>query len=189
MKLFSEKCRGFTLVEALIATGVSSMVLAGLMFGAVALMRSFSASEDYSTASSDQIRILDYISRDVRRALSMSVSSSPTTLTLTVPDQYTSAAPSRTFCVPVVSKTSIKYGTTPPTIKFYLSGTSFVREESGVQKVIATDVSDFVPAFDASDPKGKTVLTTVTFSPIYRMSASTVSRAGTTISSRAVMRN
>lgn len=183
----------FTLVETMVGAAVASIVLAVLATGSIALMRSYNASEDYSTAQADQLRVLDYISRDVRRALSVSVTASPTKLTLTVPDQYAAAAPNRKFRAPTMTaqgKTlTATYGTTPITVSYYVSGSNFVREESGALTVIATGVSDFQPVFNSTDPAGKTVNTTLTFAPIFRRFLSSDARTATTMTSRAVMRN
>lgn len=183
----------FTLVETLVGAAVASIVLAMLATGSIALMRSYSASEDYSTAQADQLRVLDYISRDVRRALSVSVTSSPTTLTLTVPDQYASAAPSRTFRAPTMTlqgnNLTAAYGATPITVSYYVSGSDFVRQEGGALTVIATEVSDFLPVLDSTDPAGKTVNTTLTFAASFRRFLSADAKTATTMTSRAVIRN
>ena len=188
-------CAAFTLVEAMIGAAVSSIVLATLFTGGIALMRSFNASEDYSTAQTDQLRVLDYISRDVRRALTVTVTTSPSKLTLTVPDQYAAADPSRTFRTPTMtvptegSFLGATYGTTPVTVSYYVSGSSFVRDEGGALTVIANGVTDFQPVFNATDPAEKTVNTTLTFAPIFRRFLSSDARTATTLTSRAVMRN
>jgi Tfp pilus assembly protein PilW len=185
--------QAFTLVEAMIGAVVSSILLAALAAGSIALMRSYNASEDYSTAQTDQLRVLDYISRDVRRALTATVTVSPPRLTLTVPDQYAAADPNRTFKAPTLttqgSFLGATYGTTPVTVSYYVTGSNFVRDESGTLTVIAKGVSDFQPVFDSADAAGKTVRTTLTFAPIFRRLVSSDARTATTLTSRAVMRN
>ena len=183
----------YTLVEAMMGMAVSSIVLAALATGGISLLRSYNASEDFSTAQSDQLRVLDYISRDVRRALTVTVTSIPAQLTLTVPDQYAAANPDRTFRTPTMTTQGTvlgaTYGTTPVTVSYYVSGSNFVRSENSVLTVIATGVSDFQPVFDPADPAGKTVKTTLTFAPIFRSVLTSNARASTSLTSRAVMRN
>lgn len=179
---------GFTLVELMVAMAVYSMLFAALAGGAIALQRSFSATEKYSKSVSDQSRILDYVARDVRRASAVAITQSSKRLDLTVPDQYANAAPSRTFRTPSVSMTAVTYGTTPGTISYYITGSNCIREEGGVAKVIATDVADFQLTFDNSDPSGKVVATTLTFAPKYQMQETASARSSATLTNRATLR-
>lgn len=188
-KLFrSKKARGFTLIEVMVAAAVYSMLFAALAGGAVALQRAFGATGQYSKSLSDQLRILDYVARDVRLASSVAITQNSMKLTLTRPDQYANAAPSRTFRTPAVSMTAVTYGSTPVSISYYISGSNCIREENGSIKVIATDVADFQLTFDNSDPSGKVVATTITFSPKYQRSETATARSGTTLTSRTTLR-
>jgi prepilin-type N-terminal cleavage/methylation domain-containing protein len=176
---------GFTLVETLVASMVASIVFAGLAMGTISLSRAFKASEDFSDSTISQARILDYLGRDVRRALTVTVTSNPVKLTLTVPDQYIGTAPLRTFRDPAVTLTSANYGTAPVTISYFLSGKNFVREENGAANVIAENVSDFQPVFDDSDPSGKTVTFSLSFMPKFQRKSSADARSGTVLSASA----
>jgi Tfp pilus assembly protein PilW len=184
----SHRCRAFTLVETVVGAAIGSIILAALMLGSVALLRTFKAVEDYSDAAIDQARILDYIARDVRRAISVAVLQNPTRLTLTIPDQY-STTTARTFRTPVVGTAGATYGSGTVNVAFFLSGKNFVRQEGGVNSIIATNVSDFAPAFDTSDPNGKTVKTTITFTPVFRMNSINAPRAATSMTNRVFLRN
>lgn len=179
---------GFTLVETMVGAAIGSMILAALMLGSVALLRSYKAVEGYSDASISQARILDYIARDVRRATSVAVLQNPTRLALTIPDQYATAT-DRTFRTPAVSTTGVIYGSGTVNVAFFLSGKDFIRQEGGVSSTIATNVSDFAPVFDTSDPNGKTVKTTVTFAPTFRLSPTAATRIGTSMTNRVFLRN
>lgn len=59
-----------TLVEMLVSAAAGSIILAAIITCGVALQRSFMAVEDYSTAGGDQLRVLDYVAMDCRRATS-----------------------------------------------------------------------------------------------------------------------
>lgn len=177
---------GFTLVEVIVANAVYSILFAALASGVVALHRSFSATEKYSKSVSDQLRILDYVARDVRRASAVAITQSSRKLDLTVPDQYANAGTSRTFRTPSVSMTAVTYGTTPRTVSYYTSGSNCIREEGGVAKVIATGVADFQLTFNNSDPL--VVATTLTFAPKYRTQETASARSGTTLTGRATLR-
>lgn len=182
----SHRARGLTLIELMVATAVYSILFAALAGGVVALQRSFNATEDYSKSVSDQLRILDYVARDVRRASAVSITQSSKRLDLTLPDQYANAAPSRAFRTPAVSMTAVTYGTTPGTVAYYISDSNCIREEGGVARVIATDIADFQLTFDNSDPL--VVSATLTFSPQYQMQETAPARTSATLTCRATLR-
>lgn len=81
MHLNNHRQRGFTLGETMVATAVATLLLAGLFGAATALNRANAASDDYFSTHMQQIRIIDYLSRDVKR--SYSVTTSPDLMTVT----------------------------------------------------------------------------------------------------------
>lgn len=98
MKLSPQRLRrlaAMTLVELLIAAGVGTAILAAFTTAGVALQRSFVAIEDYAKGQNDQMRISDFLSLDMRRAFSISITGSaaspPLTVTLVIPNFYASA--------------------------------------------------------------------------------------------------
>lgn len=60
---------GFTLAEAMVAMAGTVIIIAALMLGAVGVQRSMRSSEIHAGNQSDQRRLLDYLSRDIRRAV------------------------------------------------------------------------------------------------------------------------
>lgn len=150
----------FTLVEALIAAGVASIVLGSLAIGSIALQNTFAAIEGFGSAQSDQMRALDYVIRDVRRAQSITVTTSPPVLTLVVPDYIdpSSGLP----LAPSISGDAITYGGTT-TVTYSLSGSNLVRDQGGTRLVVARTVTAFAPALDPADPNQKTVTADLTF--------------------------
>jgi len=60
---------GMTLVEMMVSTACGSILLAAVVIAGVALQRSFGSVESYSVAEGDQLRVLDYIALDCRRAV------------------------------------------------------------------------------------------------------------------------
>ncbi|HEX8372004.1 MAG TPA: hypothetical protein VF585_04440 [Chthoniobacterales bacterium] len=81
------------MTELMMGLGVSTMMLAGLISASVTLQRSYKASEYYASASSDQVRALDYIVRDARCALSAAYNAADDSLTLRVPALYQPKVP------------------------------------------------------------------------------------------------
>jgi Tfp pilus assembly protein PilW len=144
----------FTMVEMMMSMGCGSIILAAVVMAGVSLQRSFAAVESYATAEGDQLRVLDYIAMDCRRATSASVSNN--ILTLTIPEYYQSSG---TPYDPVFSSTvnTVQYhkdsngNTTYYTIQYYQSGSRFVRQvgptsgwpTGSTTTAIATNVATF----------------------------------------------
>jgi prepilin-type N-terminal cleavage/methylation domain-containing protein len=220
MRLLQQKSRGgFTLAEMMVALGCGSIILAAVMTASVALQRSFAAVEDYSTAEADQLRMLDYIAMDCRRAISGTVtgltagtpevdngswinsggtwswqhnSSGPLTLILSVPNYYDSNG---NPAVPTLDSTSgaIQYANaTPAIISYYKSGSSFMRQigsDPTNATAIATSVADFTVTVQDQSVSTGMVSCSITFSPRFRSLASAAAITGTTIYSRTFLRN
>ncbi len=183
--------RAFTLVEMMMTLASSSIVLAAVLVGGVALQRSFAAMEGYSIAEGDQLRVADYIAMDCRRALSASVANN--ILTLTIPNYYdannndprwTNAhAVSPSF----TSNWAIQYGAGQTIINYYAAAGNFYRVvNSGTPNVIASNVSSFtVSAQDLTS----TVACSITFAPSFTTLPGPGPIAGTTIYCNTFLRN
>lgn len=78
--------KGFTLSELMVSLGISSLALAATLVASVALQKSFNAVDNYFATHIQQIRIVDYLSRDVRRAYIVTSTSSPQMVTCMVPN-------------------------------------------------------------------------------------------------------
>ena len=78
--------KGYTLGEVMIASGIGSLALAAALIASIALQKSFSAIDNYFAAHIQQVRIVDYLSRDVSRSYIVTSASSPQTVTCMVPN-------------------------------------------------------------------------------------------------------
>ena len=85
----------YTLVELLMATSMTAVILVAALSGVVTLQRSYTATEQYATGMADQERLLDSLALDLRRAMAISTSATPWTMDLdgqglqiNVPDYY-----------------------------------------------------------------------------------------------------
>jgi len=193
MNVFRQKTStGFTLVEMMVSLGCGSIILAALMAASVGLQRSFAAVEGYSTAEGNQLRVLDYIAMDCRRALSAQVASN--TLTLTVAGYYQSNG---TPYAPAFNSATnaVQYnGGATYTIQYSRSGSSFVRTvgptstwpTGNTATAIATNVSSFTAALQDLT---STVSCSITFSPSFTDSPGAGPIAGTTVYSNTFLRN
>ena len=67
---------GFTLAELMIAIGASTLVFGSLLLVMTSLRQSFDATEKYSRAQAAQIRLIDAIGMDLRRAVAIGITTS-----------------------------------------------------------------------------------------------------------------
>jgi Tfp pilus assembly protein PilW len=77
---------GFTVTELLVACAAGAVVLAAVTVASVALQKSFSAADNFLGTQMQQIRIVDYLSRDVRRSYIVTASSDLKTITCIIPN-------------------------------------------------------------------------------------------------------
>lgn len=79
----------FTLVELMMGMMMTAVVLVAAFTGVVSLQKSYSASEQYSTGMADQMRVLDYLALDLRRAVAPpTMDADEQGLQIVVPDYY-----------------------------------------------------------------------------------------------------
>lgn len=116
--------RAYTLVELLISTGVAGVLLAGLIATAITLKNTYSSCDEYNKALSDQSRVLDQISMDLRRAKSGSVSNTAQTLTLVLVDYLDSSSNPRMPTISTSSRVSYGASATLPSVVYTITGTS-----------------------------------------------------------------
>jgi Prokaryotic N-terminal methylation motif len=126
MRSFSGRDRfGFTLVEMMVALGCGTLILAAIIVASITLQKSFAATESYSTIEGDQLRVLDYIAMDCRRATAASVTNGALTVTL---PRYYDPTQSNAPYTPSLSNGSITYGPGSVQITYAQSGKNFTRE-------------------------------------------------------------
>jgi prepilin-type N-terminal cleavage/methylation domain-containing protein len=78
--------QGFTLVEMLLAVSIGSLMMAAIVAASVCLQRSFTAVDKYFASHVQQVRIIDYLSRDVKRSYIVTASADRQTVTCTIPN-------------------------------------------------------------------------------------------------------
>lgn len=94
---------GFTLSEIVIATGVGSIVLVGVLTTFVLLARSGANAANYNQMEAQSRRALEELSRDLRMASAVTWNST-TSITLLVPDNYTSTSNRVTYAYDATNK-------------------------------------------------------------------------------------
>lgn len=152
--------RGWTMAELLVAMAITSLLSAGLAVGAITIQKSFIASRYHMEAQAQQMRLMDSMNLDLRRALT--VTADPGRLSMTIPDYYDSQGLPRD---PEIKNGRAVYGTTSRTIRYHKDGSTIYRNDGGFDQALATDVSDFQLAFL---DLGQSIRVSVTFLPKYQ---------------------
>jgi prepilin-type N-terminal cleavage/methylation domain-containing protein len=183
----SRRPGGFTLVELMVASGIGLVVAAILFSGVIGAQRCFSAASASAMAKCEQSRFSDFMSLDLRRALSVTPGTDGVTImTLTIPDYYDTTGQPRT---PTIVKYVATYGdpTKPVTIIYTKSGSSVFRKVGAAAPV---EIAAGVDSFQVSlQDLGKVVKTQVTFTPQFRQTPTAATRAATTLYSSILLRN
>jgi prepilin-type N-terminal cleavage/methylation domain-containing protein len=198
-----QRTAGFTLSEMLVAVSVSSIVLAAAVASSVSLQKSFNAVDNYFATHIQQVRIIDYLSRDVNRGLSVTTSVDLQTVTVNVPNYIIQAGDSEAVAnpsligtprSPTISYTSgslqINYGASTSTVVYSVNNSSIQRTENGAVTTIASSTDQLIPlTTDVELANTEYANTAITFMPTFTMSGSPAARTGTSLYSTAYLRN
>src|SRR5438477_8329346 len=199
----SLKRLAFTLPEVSIALAVGSVVLGATLTSSTSLQKSFNAIDNYFATHMQQIRIVDYLSRDVKRGLIVTTSVDLQTVTITTPNYIIQAGDPEAIAnpsligaprTPTVTYTpsgpQVNYGNTTSTIVYSINGLSILRTENGTITTIASSTDQLVPeTTDVELANTEYTKTSVTFQPMFTSGGSVAQRSGTTVFSTAYLRN
>ncbi len=84
MKL-SSHTRAFTLAELMIGVAITTLLFGAIFTASASLLRSYAAADDYFSSHMQQIRIIDYLARDVKRSFSVTTSTDLSSVTCIMP--------------------------------------------------------------------------------------------------------
>jgi Tfp pilus assembly protein PilW len=174
----------FTLVETMIAAAAGSIVLTALAVGSVALQRGIAAAEHQVECQEDQLRVLDYISRDLRRATVVTFLNQNRKLVLTLPGQPAALAGGG-LPLPTVTDGVVRYGTSNATVTYSIEGTNFLRTENTKSLTLSTRLEEFI----ASPDRLPLVTLRLTFTPRFSKSAGAASRVAQEVKILTAARN
>jgi len=192
---------GFTLAEILTAMAIAVVIFAAILTASLAMQKTFNAVDNYFATHIQQVRIIDYLNRDVKRALICTVSADQQTVTLTIPkyiiqsgDAEAIINPSLVGAMrsPTLSTTTslVNYGTTTTTVVYSINGASILRTEDGAVTTIASSTDQLVPSSTDTQLANTEYSTmAVTFRPIFTSGNIADERTGTTVFSLAYLRN
>lgn len=208
---------GVSLAESLVAISITAFAISAIYIGSSALQKSFKASHHYAATQAAQLRVIDYVSLDLRRAVDWKAENGGTELVLKIPNYYTGDVEDRSLETkpsprhPRVAKNgSVYYGEDANdlvTVRYY---TSDRQDSSGTTvkdvwreviyrdaslnkpaKLLVTGVKDFQPIYREDDPKGQIVYTKISFPPSFRpfIDSGDAYRDGTTTFATTMVRN
>ena len=199
----SRKTSGFTLTEIMIALSIGSVALGATLVSSTSLQKSFNAIDSYFATHMQQIRIVDYLSRDVKRGLIVTTSADLQTVTVTIPNYIVQAGDPEAIAnpdlvgtprTPTIANTpsgpQVNYGNATSTIVYSINGLSILRTENGAVTTIASSTDQLVPlTTDVELANTEYTKTSISFQPIFTSGNSVASRTGTTVYSTAYLRN
>ena len=141
---------GFTLAEMLVSVGCGTLILAAVIAAGVSLQKTLAAMDSYSIIEEDQLRVLDYIAMDCRRAIAANINTvtvngvTESALVLTLAPFYSSTTSTAAANAPAVTNGAISYGTDIVTITYEQNGTNFTREVKATDSTGSTVRSDYI---------------------------------------------
>ena len=167
------KWAAFTLAEMMMSLACGTLILAAVVAAGVSLQKSYAAMDIYNTAEGNELRVLDYVAMDCRRASSVSIgtvtvsngsaSITESQLVLTLQQYYSATDSTAVPNTPVLSSGNITYGSgSTVTIKYYVnyynasaSGSGnigyFVREVITSTTDVITPIAQNVATFTVTD--------------------------------------
>jgi prepilin-type N-terminal cleavage/methylation domain-containing protein len=195
--------QAFTLIEMMIVLSTSTVVLGATLTSSTSLQKSFNAIDKYFATHMQQIRIVDYLSRDVKRGLVVTTSADLQTVTITIPNYIIQPGDPEAIANPALAGTprtpsiaftpsgpQVNYGTTTSTVSYSINGLSILRTENGVVTTIASSTDQLVPVTtDVELTNTEYTKTSISFQPIFTSNGSPATRSGTTVYSTAYLRN
>ena len=192
--------QAFTLVEMLIAMAISMAIIAVTVTTSVALQKSLYSVDNYFGTHMQQIRIVDYLARDVRRGLIVVSSADKRTVTVNLPKYIIQAGDAdatgsnigtpRAPSLAVVNRDyNVNYlptsASSPSVVVYSISGSSILRTEDNVVTTIASSTDSLIPeTVDIELSNTEYTTTAITFQPL-----SVADRNGTAVYSTAYLRN
>ena len=214
MKLIkSQNRQGFTLAEIMVGVALGTIVLGAVIATSISLNRTFAAVDNFFSTHLQQVRIIDYLNRDIKRSNISEISANAQTIYCWVPkyvvdpgDTDATSGTINTRRTPTITKTGYGYqvnyypgtlqngpggtSTNSSAVVYSINGQSILRTEDGVVTTIASSTDQLVDQVtDVNLASSGYLSTVVSFLPIFTSNNAAMERAGTTVYSTAYLRN
>jgi len=199
----TKSLQGFTLVETTTALAISAIVFAAAITASVGLQKSFNAIDNFFATHMQQIRIIDYLNRDVKRGLIVTTSTDLQSVSITLPNYIIQAGDPEALANPSLIGTprtpsvtysrtgnQVTYGSNTTSVVYSISGQSILRTENGVVTMIASSTDQLVPqTTNVELANTEYTNTSVTFLPIFTTGNAVAERSGTSVCATSYLRN
>lgn len=92
----------FTFMEVMVAASLGAVIFAAALAAMINLQKSYTATEQYATSLTDQMRLVDSLSMDLRRSRKVTFDADGNGVVLELPDYYyfNASDPARTYPLP-----------------------------------------------------------------------------------------
>ena len=199
MRLRHNRTGAFTLVELLMACSIGAIILGATFTASVSMNKSLNAVDNYFATHMQQSRIIDYLSRDVKRSFSVTTSADLKTVTCVMPNYVIQAGDPEAIAdsatigtrrTPVVTgpinKSVVDYGTGTRTVLDAVTTSGSTTLTSATAAFTASDVGKSIVGTSiqsATTIQGYTSATTVVLSQAANATAAgaTVTIGGTIV--------
>jgi hypothetical protein len=199
----TKSLQGFTLIETTTAIGISTIVLAAAITASVGLQKSFNAIDNFFATHMQQIRIIDYLNRDVKRGLIVTTSTDLQSVSITIPNYIVQAGDPEALANPSLigtprtptisysrSGNQVNYGSSTSSVVYSINSQSILRTENGVVTMIAFSTDQLVPRTTNIElANTEYTNTSVTFLPIFTTGNAVAERSGTQVCATSYLRN
>ncbi len=164
----SRRPAGFTLVEMMVSLGAFGVLSAALLTAWASLQGTAVNTSQFAARQNDQIRVIDYLKRDIRRATKIEIYNGTTLVTgtnfgtelqVTVQDYYTDSREEDNSHGPNVpipptwSNGAVTYGRTI-LVKYSALNGAVIRNEAGTIRTIGDATGAYTLSF-STDPSGE----------------------------------
>jgi len=205
--------QAFTLVEIMVGAALGTIVLGAIIAASVSLNRTFAAVDNFFSTHLQQVRIIDYLNRDIKRSNIAEISANAQSIYCWVPkyvvdpgDTDATSGTINTRRTPTITKTGYGYqvdyypgtlqngpggtSTNSSAVVYSINGQSILRTEDGAVTTIASSTDQLVDQVtDINLASSGYLSTVVSFLPIFTSNNAATERAGTTVYSTAYLRN
>jgi prepilin-type N-terminal cleavage/methylation domain-containing protein len=199
----SKKQHAFTLVETTVALSISSIVFVAAITASIGLQKSFNAIDNFFATHMQQVRIIDYLNRDVKRGLIVTTSTDLQSVSITIPNYIIQAGDAEALANPSLigtprtptisysrSGNQVNYGSSSSSVVYAINGQTIQRTENGVVTMIAFSTDQLVPQTTNVELANTEYTTTsVTFLPIFTSGNTVAERSGTNVCATSYLRN
>jgi prepilin-type N-terminal cleavage/methylation domain-containing protein len=199
----NKKLHGFTLIETTVGLSISSIVFLAAITASVGLQKSFNAIDNFFATHMQQVRIIDYLNRDVKRGLIVTTSADLKSVSITVPNYIIQAGDPEALANPSLigtartptitysrSGSQVNYGSSTSSVVYAINGQTIQRTENGVVTMIAFSTDQLVPqTTNVELANTEYTNTSVTFLPIFTTGNAVAERSGTTVCATSYLRN